>query len=410
MKDCLACGASGSRKILDFGCQPAANLLTDAPNSAVKRVSLGLRFCDSCGHAQQNEFYPPHELFSHYLYQSNTTKTLGNFFHWLASNIASITPYGSRVLEIASNDSSFLKALAAVGLKGIGIEPAKNLTSISRNNGYEVIDGFWPDIKIDQKYSRIVAMNVLAHCTNPLDFLAAISNTLTYDGLAFIQVSQAEMFKNFEFDTLYHEHYSFFCPSSLQSLAQRSGFKKVNFIKTNIHGGSIMAILGFDASQVDIAAKSLLKEPFSLGRLNNNSRPSSETAQIFRKRAYETCSTIAHLTKLARADNRKVVLVGAAAKAITVVQAADIIFDHVIDEAPLKISKFIPGTNMKIENFYDIGAVETNCLFLIGAWNFRQEIEGKLRSIRRHRDDLTAVYFPHVSIQALFETHVETHL
>ncbi len=401
--ECLACGAFGPRKILDFGYQPAANLLADSPNATVKRVSLGLRFCDSCGHAQQDAFYPPSELFSYYLYQSNTTKTLGDFFQWLASGIASITPHASSILEIASNDGSFLKALAQFGLKGVGIEPAKNLAAMSRIDGMEVIDGFWPDVNIDKKYSRIVAMNVLAHCINPQEFLTAVSSSLTDDGIAYIQVSQADMFKNYEFDTVYHEHYSFFCPFSIASLAKRAGFTKADFIKTNIHGGSIMAVLGFEMSQVGLAAENLLYGSFSLGRLENHSRPSSEAARLFQNHAHETCATIKSIVHLARADNRKVILVGAAAKAITVVQASNVVFDYVIDEAPLKISKYIPGTNMKIKSFNDIGALEDNCFFMIGAWNFRTEIENKLKAIRDKRNDLTGVYFPHFSIRDLFE-------
>ncbi|MBM0203759.1 hypothetical protein JNW90_12030 [Micromonospora sp. STR1s_5] len=170
MTTCLACGAPETRKILDFGPQPAANLLPDAPRVFVKRVTLALRFCDACGHAQQDSFYPPEELFGHYLYQSGTTRTLAKFFDWLAGAIARTLPVRGRVLEIASNDGSFLEALGRVGLKATGVEPARNLVSLSRARGHEVVEGFWPEVRPPERYERIVGMNVLAHGPAPLPF------------------------------------------------------------------------------------------------------------------------------------------------------------------------------------------------------------------------------------------------
>jgi len=93
-------------------------------------------------------------------------------------------------------------------------------------------------------------------------------------------------------------------------------------------------------------------------------------------------------------------LVGAAAKAITVLQASGIKIDHVLDEAPLKIGKYVPGTDLRVEALADVGEISDRAVFLIGAWNFRPELERKLRS-RRTGGDLTATYFPNLTLAEL---------
>ena len=408
MKPCLACGAAQTRKILDFGPQPAANLLPDAPMQVAKRVTLALRFCDACGHAQQDSFYPPEELFRHYLYQSGTTKTLADFFHWLAAAVARTLGPQCKVLEIASNDGSLLDALIHQGLAATGIEPARNLAAISRARGHVVIEGFWPEVGLPDRFDCIIGLNVLAHGPDPLAFLRHVRANLTESGIALVQVSQADMFKNYEFDTLYHEHYSFFCPSSLDVMARRAGFTRTAFCKTAVHGGSIMALLGFDASPIGDVGAALASGAFAAEALSPAERPSAAVADRFTERASETCRSVAMLGRLAREGGRKVVLVGAAAKAITVLQASGVVIDAVLDEAALKIGRYIPESDLRIAAFADCTGFDEPCLFLIGAWNFRPEIEGKLRAIRARPGDLAAVYFPTLKIAELNPATVPT--
>ncbi|ESQ80779.1 class I SAM-dependent methyltransferase [Asticcacaulis sp. YBE204] len=394
---CLACGTTGMRTILDFGPQAAANLLCTSPSETVRRERLGLDYCPACGHAQQTVFYPPKDLFEHYLYASGTTRTLASYFDWLAQAIAQDAGIGSTVLDIASNDGSFLRALAKAGLTPTGVEPAANLVAIARQDGLEVMEGFWPQTGAGLRFDRIVGMNVLAHGPDPLAFLTGVQQALSPGGVALIQVSQADMFRNFEFDTLYHEHYSFFCPNSLTTLARRAGFSAFAFIKTNIHGGSILAVLGQSQTDVDRTAACLTQGEYYLETLAATERPADASADRFAQRANATCASIRALETLSREAGRTFVLVGAAAKAITVLQASGARFDRVIDEAPLKIGRYIPGTALQIESFDALISIDGPCTFLIGAWNFKTEIDDKIKQ-RRAAPDLSATYFPTLSI------------
>lgn len=400
MQQCLACNSDLNNKILNFGLQPAANLLLDTASQSFNKIELALNFCDSCGHSQQAAFYPREELFSHYLYQSGTTKTLANFFDWLANHLSSLYNSNNKILEIACNDGSMLQALANHNLFATGIDPAKNLVQKCLEKNLNAIHAFWP-CELKEKFDVVIALNVLAHGPNPLEFLTAIKQHLTANGIAVVQVSQADMFNNFEFDTLYHEHYSFFCTNSLEVLAKRAGFTNIKFVKTNIHGGSILAIIGNDLDKIENVQSTLATGNFALGKLSNNQKPTNKQAKIFKLKTQETCENLNVISKLAASANKKFVLVGVAAKAITLIQASKVSFDYVIDEAPLKIGKFIPNTSMKISSFDEIKEIEEDCIFLIGAWNFKEEIELKLNKLRNNKNDISLVCFPNFIMRTL---------
>lgn len=398
---CLACGCTSLVEILDFGPQPAANLLSEELGAPVRAESLGLAFCDACGHAQQIYFYPPEELFSEYLYASGTSETLARYFGALASALVEGMSPGQTLLDIASNDGSFLTCFQGSSVKAYGIEPAGKLVESSRKLGIETTHGFWPETSLGHPVDRIVAMNVLAHGPDPLAFLTAVKENLTEHGLAFIQVSQVDMFENFEFDTLYHEHYSFFCPNSLKSLAERAGFRAWRFCKMAIHGGSLMAILGMDDEAVNQGSAGLVKNPeICLGEVSSDLRPSLATAKRFSAEALMTCETLRQADHLARLAGYRTVVVGAAAKAITVLQVSGLRPHMVVDEAPLKIGRYLPGQDNKIFALAEVGTIKEPCLFVIGAWNFKSELIRKIAAIRK-RNDAVLVYFPKISIESL---------
>jgi hypothetical protein len=100
---------------------------------------------------------------------------------------------------------------------------------------------------------------------------------------------------------------------------------------------------------------------------------------------------------MAREGGRQVVLVGVAAKAITVLQAANLQIDRVVDEAPLKIGRYLPGTDLLIEPLDAVEGIDGPCFFVIGAWNFARELRDKIRA-RRGGGDLCCTYFPSVMV------------
>ena len=237
---CLCCGNDNLIEIINFGKQAAANLLMKAPFCDVEKQVLALNGCGKCGHMQQMKFYNPSSLFEEYLYQSNTSNTLKLYFNDLANLLKIYIPENGQVLEIASNDGSFLQALKNTRPDATlkGIDPAENIVEYAVAQGIETINDFYPSSLINDTFDLIVAQNVIAHTPNPRAMMNGIKNNLKQSGVCLIQVSQADMLDNGEFDTLYHEHYSFYSDDSMTSLAQNSGMKIVQILKNNIHGGS----------------------------------------------------------------------------------------------------------------------------------------------------------------------------
>lgn len=199
---CLACDACALQQVLELGAQPAANLLLRHKDERFERVDLALMHCPNCGHLQQRTFFPSKLLFDHYLYRSGTSQTLARFFDWLAASLAQWLPPQARVLELASNDGSFLDALQARGFRARGIDPARNLVRLCIERGLDVECDFWPTSRECGRYDAVVALNVLAHSPAPLAFLQRAADVLSEHGLLVVQVSQADMIRNGEFDTL----------------------------------------------------------------------------------------------------------------------------------------------------------------------------------------------------------------
>ena len=402
MKQCLACGQESLKTILNFGDQTAANLLLDNIDFNAKKEKLALDYCSSCGHAQQNSFYPAEDLFSHYLYQSGTSNTLRDYFEWFSDCIYNSSVDNLNTLEIASNDGSLIRTLLDKNIHAEGIEPAKNLVEIARAKGIKTTEGFWPTSKLNKKFDIVIAQNVLAHNTNPFEFTRAIYENLNDDGTVFLQSSQIDMFENYEFDTVYHEHFSFFSPNSMRVLAEREGFKYNLFLKTNIHGGSLLGIFSKSEESLDKFGKSFSSGKFYMNKINNKQRPKDSDADKFTVRTIETCNTLKELSSVYNKCGYSVILVGAAAKAITVLQASKLDIDFIIDEAPLKHGKYIAGTSNKIERLEIIQEVDGPILFIIGAWNFYSELKDKLSNIRgQGNEDRIARYFPRIMIEEL---------
>ena len=238
--DCLCCANSNLNLVMDLGNQPLANNLIYERDDNYDTYPLALNGCLECGHLQLKYFVDPTLLFDDYSYASGTSNTLKNYFDWFTKECLRIIKPGSNVLEIASNDGSLLHYLNLAGYKVTGIDPAKNLCMNAAENGFNVICDYWPSDKISKQtaYDLIIAQNVFAHNPDPYKFLMGIKNALSENGIGIIQTSQAMMFERGQFDTIYHEHYSFFSTSSFRKLIERCGLVLNEVFISDIHGDS----------------------------------------------------------------------------------------------------------------------------------------------------------------------------
>ena len=208
------------------------------------------------GHGQLTEFLSPVDLFQDYLYASSTSQTLRQYSKHFAKALATVFTGEGRILEIASNDGVLLRELSAQGLTAIGVDPAHEMVRRSNDEGLTAICDFWPSPNFKgQKFNLIVGQNVLAHTPSPMNFLVEVFDKLDEDGLAVFQTSQADMVANGEFDTIYHEHFSFFSERSASHLAVRAGGVLLETAYTSIHGNSATYIFSKTSSSKDRAIR-----------------------------------------------------------------------------------------------------------------------------------------------------------
>ena len=399
---CLCCGSTRLKLVLDLKTQPPANMYLRQPREEIVRFPLALNRCEDCWHSQLSWNVDRKEIFDDYAYVSGTSETLNKFFSWFAASLRRTIGPGKSVLEIAANDGSLIRAMMAEQLACTGIDPAKNIVESAKDKGLPIELGYWPEVadKIDGSFDAIIAMNVLAHVDQPFEFLRACADKLAPDGIIIIQPSQARMIPNGEFDTVYHEHISFFNSRSIAKLAHRAGLKLVGTAMVRVHGDSPIYFL---MHSNDVAVPSF--SAFQIGEfgiaedlLDYESNAGLFSERTYLKFAVAARQVIEGLSEVVREHQVlgfKIAFVGAAAKAITVLNAANIKPDHLLDESPLKIGLFAPGCNTIVEPLTVVKEWGDNkTLFIISAWNFRSELTNKLSRLGVPPGSKFYAYFP----------------
>lgn len=394
---CVACGAMKLVDLIDLGVQPHANDFSISLQLKF-RESLRLRGCIGCGHAQQAIFVGPEVLFEDYHYASGTSRSLKQYFDDYANELSLSFINDASILEIACNDGSFLDSLKAQGFSDLhGVDPAANIVEMATAKGLSVDTAFFSlgyARNHSKRYDLIVGQNVLAHTPNPLDLLSAAAKVLKDNGEIHIQTSQANMLFNGEFDTVYHEHYSFFSAHSMSTLAERAGLTLVSLSYPAVHGTSFRFVIK-KLGQPDAAVNDRLAYEIDNYLLDGRcfaafSKLAEHRVGVYRK----------HLMDW-HAEGRTVIGVGVAAKSVTFFNYAGVFPDHVVDESPLKIGKYLPGSSVCVSPLSGVDCYPENAIFVIGAWNFFFELKEKIRLIRGERGkcDVFVRYLPEVEVQ-----------
>lgn len=396
---CLACGSEDLRPYFRAPDQPPANMLRPAGMPPViPRYPLGLNLCVACFHSQNLVAVDPESLFSNYLYISGTSNTLRNYFEEFVDRVeGDFMPRKLRVLDIAANDGSLLSVFKARGHEVLGVDPAENLTELSEKAGISVLPWRWeavPEHRLGGKFDVIIMMNVLAHVANPALFLRLARLSLNPGGRIYVQTSQARMIERGEFDTVYHEHLSFFTARSLDALMGRCGLTLLGVERVPIHGTSYLATMAagapFSTEQSEIVTTERAAGYYDLALYDG-----------FQKRAEDVAARAGASIDIYRAKGFRVVGFGAAAKAITFLNFAGIELDAMVDENPLKQGKLLPMQNTSISDLggFRLLDMPPRILWVIGAWTIRDEIMAKIHDMRPGATDAFLTWFPEVMVE-----------
>ena len=392
---CLCCDSTDIKILLDLNNQPLANSYHDNTKE-MDEYPLGVNICNNCYHIQLTHVVNPDLLFKDYLYVSGTTKTLHDNMKWFVDYVLETTIWskGNSVLDIACNDGTQLNYFKDKGFKTYGVDPAENLHKLSSENHTVVCDYFNADT-FDRQFDVITAQNVFAHNSNPKEFLEHCDELMHDESVLYIQTSQAEMILNNQFDTIYHEHVSFFNINSMNELAKRTNLTLTDVIKTPVHGISYL----FRFTKNTFEGRRKVFNEIEVER--QRGLLSKKTYNEYTKNITKLVSDFKELVQNSKREGFKLIGYGAAAKGMTFLNFAGVKLDYIIDDNELKHNLYTPGTNtiIKPNGFLKQFKENDKILFIPLAWNFYDEIQERILKTRDNKNDWFLRYFPEVKLE-----------
>lgn len=368
LTSCLCCDGD-LVEVLDLGVTPLAN------NYRVRqKFPLRVNRCTRCFHLQLSGSVDPKILFSNYPYFSGTSETAKTFFREFAQTVRLWHPAARTVLDIASNDGSQLDAFATKNFKTFGVDPSENLSEVARSKGHKVTTDFLENYPENKTFDIITAQNVLAHTPTPLAFLKKCRALMHDESSLFVTTSHTNMVMDGEFDSIYHEHLSYFNSLSLGELAARAELH-IAYIATNpIHGGSLVTCFK------KTPCKHAVTDRVHYEKERGLYRPG--TYKAWAMQVNNKVKLIRRMIRQLQDESYVIVGCGAAAKGISLLNVARIQPDFFIDTTPAKQGHKACGA--VIHPFEFLREQNKKLALLILAWNFEPEVR---KTILAHRDD-----------------------
>ena len=381
ISNCLACGSTNLELYCDLGLQPPANNLKNSADETDILFPLAVNHCKQCHHSQLTFSVDRDILYKNYLYVSGTTQTLRDEFDDVARIITDeSSTKDRRILDIACNDGTFLRSFRKFGWEAYGIDPAQNIIDTVNDDDLNVKCDYFPVDPFQIKFDAITCFNVVAHVPNPFDFLKGCKNILSLGGKIYIQTSQREMVKNGEFDTIYHEHHSFFSISSMNALCERVGLVLEDVRERPVHGKSYLFVISNNHTE----------DKNRIDRINNliNLENYISLDSTYHNFTNKIINNKKRLLDIINSSNLKVIGYGAAAKGVVMSNYIGKKIDYIVDENPLKIGKIIGGVDIPIVG-PDILLEEPDDLtIIVYAWNFYDEVLKKIKILRPNNNDV----------------------
>lgn len=385
---CRHCNSKLENEFIDLGNAPPSNNYVSKDNLELQEKSYPLRVmvCSNCWLVQTEDFSDADELFTdEYAYFSSTSIS---FLEHAKNYVSEITKFlklnqNSFVVELASNDGYLLKNFVELGIPCLGIEPTKSTANVSRQKSIETIEEFFgidcaKKLSQDKKADLIIGNNVYAHVPDINDFTAGIKELLSPDGTVTLEFPHlVELIQNNQFDTIYHEHYSYLSLFSASQIFNKAGLKIYKVDKLQTHGGSLR-IYGCHKENnmlIDKSYNDLINKEIKLGISDIN------FYKNFNKIAEKIKDEFYQFLIDCKEKDLFVCAYGAAAKGNTLLNYCGIkdnLINFVCDAAEAKQNKFLPGSKIPIVH-PDVLKNEKKIDFvIIFPWNIADEVIAKL--------------------------------
>ena len=383
---CRHCGAPLEHEVIDLGHQPPSNayLTTEQLNLPEITYPLKVFICQSCWLVQLPAHASAGELFTaDYAYFSSTSKSWCTHAERFVEQTVERMELGpaSHVVELASNDGYLLQYVKQRGISCLGVEPTHATAEAARQKGIETIEQFFGVALAEtlKPADLVIANNVLAHVPDINDFVAGIALMLKPKGRASIEFPHLlQLLEGNQFDTIYHEHYSYLSLRVVQRIASAAGLDVVDVEQLPTHGGSLRVWLAHkSAEQHTKAVTSVLSDEAAIGL------ESLEAYAAFQRRAEDAKYALLEFLIQAKRSGQKVLGYGAAAKGNTLINYAGVkadLLSAVADRALSKQGRYLPGSKIPVISPEKLNLYNPDSLLVL-PWNLIEELRQQLQDI-----------------------------
>ena len=388
---CIVCEQTAVEEFLDLGETALANkfrteseLLEPEP-----RFPLEVGFCRVCGHVQLTKIVPPSAMFEDYLYISSASDTLKAHLEELSDVVVERQRLGpdDLVIDIGCNDGTLLAGFARHGVRTLGVDPAKNLAALAGSNGVDRYVGFFdaqsaPEIVARWgRASAMTATNTFPHIPDLHGFVRGIDTVLADDGVFVIEAHYLlDMLEQHAFDTIYHEHVSYWALGPMMRLFASHGLQVVDAERLPIHHGQLRATIARDGTRQPserVAATLAAEQAAGVDRI--------ETLAAFAEATRRIKSDLHRLLTELRGEGKRVVGYGAPAKGNTLIGFLELgpeTLSYIADRSPLKQGRYTPNVPIPVVGPERLLEEQPDYVLLL-AWNFADEIFEQQSEYRR---------------------------
>jgi len=391
-RGCLSCGTALRHTFVDLGMSPLCEsyLSTEQLNQMEPFYPLHVWVCERCFLVQLEEFVSPEAIFTEYAYFSSYADSWVEHMRRYADAITDRLSLGkdSFVVEVASNDGYLLQHFVKKGIPVLGIEPAANVAKVAVEKGVPTLVKFFGARTAEELVSErgradlICGANVLAQVPDPNDFVRGLKILLQPQGVVTIEFPHLmRLMAENQFDTIYHEHFSYFSFLSAETLFAAQGLTLFDVEELPTHGGSlrVYARHAEDGSRpLSERARRLRQREVEAGLLR------LETYAGFEEQVKETKRKLLEFLIGARRAGKRVAGYGAPGKGNTLLNYCGIrtdFIDFTVDRSPYKQGKFLPGTRIPIFAPDRLREVKPDYVLIL-PWNFKDEIVQQMADVR----------------------------
>ncbi len=386
---CRHCSAELRLPLIDLGSAPPSNAYLTESNLSIPEKWFPLRVlvCEACWLAQSDDFAEREELFSpDYAYFSSFSSDwlahAKNYVEIMAKNFD--LNHTSHVVEIAANDGYLLQYVKACGIPCTGVEPTASTATAARAKGIPIIEDFFgvrlarDMVKRGMQADLIAANNVLAHVPDINDFSAGFAHLLKPKGVATFEFPHLmSLIQGAQFDTIYHEHFSYLALHAVSKIFDSSGLAIFDVEVLSTHGGSLRVY----CERKDTAARRVTQRYLDMLKAEREAGVTrAEYYAGFQQKTNNIKNAFLSFLLKAQSEGKSVAAYGAAAKGNTLLNYAGVrpdLIEFVAERNPSKQGKFMPGSRIPIVAESHLTKVQPNYIIVL-PWNLIPEIKSQL--------------------------------